>query len=74
MSGYRADITCTTIRTDIRILDIPPWSFFRFNDFVRLLNEMLDEHFGGNRYHKGSIVRAALDIVVRVYNLLDTCH
>ena len=61
-------------RTDVLILDIFPGSLFRFDNFVRPFNKVLDEHFGSNSDHKGRIVGAVGYIFVGVYDFLYTSN
>ena len=50
--------------TDITVLDIPPRLAFRLYDVVSLLDQVLQEHLGGDGDDEGGVVAAAVDIVV----------
>lgn len=61
------------IRTNIPILDIPSrlLRMFALDLVIGLLNEMLEEHLGGDGDDEGGIVGALGDVGVGVDDLLD---
>lgn len=51
-------------RTYVPILNIPPRLLLALDDVVGLLDEVLQEHFGGDGDHEGGVVGAVGDVVV----------
>lgn len=61
----------SSFHTDIPVLQVPPRSLLGFDDGVALLDEVLDEHFGGHGDGEGGVVGAGADVRVDVYYFFD---
>ena len=55
-------------------MHVSPWPLFSLDDFMGSLDEMLDEHFGGDGDDEGGIVGAGCYVVVCVDDLFDSGH
>ena len=71
-TSAEGDVREREIHTDVTVLDVSARLALRLDDVVRLFDEVLQEHLSSDGDYEGSVVRAAVDVVVLRDDLLDT--